>query len=233
MRRMLLCSVLILPAVAAQAQDAPAQTATPDTVVLPETVVTATRVPTLVDQIAAGVTVIDRQTIETRGYTTLADALETVPGLHIVQSGGPGGQASVFIRGTNSNDVLVLRDGVPVNDPSDPTGAYNFGVDTLADVERIEVVRGPMSSLWGSAAVGGVINLITRTGSGGPHGTVELAGGLPLAGPCRRFVVGFRREIRLQRRGPGPIGHRLGHHAAARERLYRCTQRRSHPGCHS
>ena len=190
MRCMLLCSVLILPAFAAQAQDTPAQTTTPDTVVLPETVVTATRVPTLVDQIAAGVTVIDRQTIETRGYTTLADALETVPGLHIVQSGGPGGQASVFIRGTNSNDVLVLRDGVPVNDPSDPTGAYNFGVDTLADVERIEVVRGPMSSLWGSAAVGGVINLITRTGSGGPHGTVELAGGLPLAGLAAASLSG-------------------------------------------
>lgn len=185
MRRMLLCSVLVLPAVAVQAQDfAPADA------ILPERVVTATRIPTLAEQIPAGVTVIDRQTIETRGYTTLADALEAVPGLHIVQSGGPGGNASVFIRGTNSNDVLVLRDGVPVNDPSDPNGAFNFGVDTLADVERIEVVRGAMSSLWGSAAVGGVINLITRTGSGGPHGTVELAGGLPQAGLAGATLYG-------------------------------------------
>jgi vitamin B12 transporter len=176
MRRMLLCSALILPAFAAQAQDVPS-----DAIALPERVVTATRIPTLAEQIPAGVTVIDRQTIEARGYTTLADARQTVPGVHVVQSGGPGGNASVFVRGTDSNQVLVLRDGVPVNDPSDPDGAYNFGVETLADVDRIEVVRGPMSSLWGSGAIGGVINLITRQGSGGPHATAEIAGGLPQA----------------------------------------------------
>jgi vitamin B12 transporter len=176
MRRMLLCFVFTLPAIAARAQDA----MSPD-IALPERVVTATRVPTLAEQIPAGVTVIDRQTIESRGYTTLADALATVPGLHVVQSGGPGSNASVFIRGTDSNQVLVLRDGVPVNDPSDPDGAYNFGVDTLADVDRIEVVRGPMSGLWGSGAIGGVINLITRPGSGGPHVTAVAAGGMPLA----------------------------------------------------
>jgi vitamin B12 transporter len=173
---MLLCFVLTLPAIAARAQDA----ASPD-IDLPERVITATRVPTLAEQIPAGVTVIDRQTIEARGYTTLADALQAVPGVHVVQSGGPGGNASVFVRGTDSNQVLVLRDGVPVNDPSDPNGAYNFGVDTLADVDRIEVVRGPMSSLWGSGAIGGVINLITRPGSGGPHVSAVAAGGLPLA----------------------------------------------------
>jgi vitamin B12 transporter len=171
MRRMLLCSLFLLPAIAARAQDVD--------ILLPERVITATRIPTLIDEIPAGVTVIDRATIETRGYTTLADALASVPGVHIVQSGGPGGNASLFIRGTDSNHVLVLRDGVPVNDPGDPDGAFNFGVDTLADVERIEVVRGPMSSLWGSGAIGGVVNLITRQGSGGPHGSVELAGGLP------------------------------------------------------
>jgi vitamin B12 transporter len=185
MRRMLLCFVFTLPAIAARAQDA----ASPD-IALPERVVTATRVPTLAEQIPAGVTVIDRQTIETRGYTTLADALETVPGLHIVQSGGPGGNASVFIRGTDSNHVLVLRDGVPVNDPSDPDGAFNFGVDSLADVDRIEVIRGPMSSMWGSGAIGGVINLITRQGSGGPHVTAEAAGGVPLTGQFGATVYG-------------------------------------------
>ena len=66
-----------------------------------------------------------------------------VPGLRVVQAGGPGSQSSVFIRGTNSNHVLVLRDGIPVNDSSDPGGAFNFGVDTLEDVDRIEIVRGP------------------------------------------------------------------------------------------
>ena len=103
---------------------------------VPPVVVTATRIPTPIEDIPAGVTVIDRQTIETRDYNTLVDALEAVPGLHVSPSGGPGGQASVFIRGTNSDHVLVLRDGMPINDAADASGAFNFGVDTLADVER-------------------------------------------------------------------------------------------------
>ena len=153
-------------------------------------VVTATRVPTIADTIPAGVTVIDRQTIEDRGYTTLVDALSAVPGLRVVQSGGPGSVASVFVRGTNSNQVLVLRDGVPVNDPGDPGGAFNFGSDTLQDVERIEVVRGPMSSLYGSGAIGGVINLITRHGHGAAHGHVTAAGGAPRQGLLQGDVAG-------------------------------------------
>lgn len=143
----------------------------------PVTVVTATRTPTAIGEIPAGVTVITRRTLESRGYTTLAEALSAVPGLTIVPSGGPGGIASVFIRGTDSNHVLVLIDGVPVNDPADPNGAFNFGEDTLSDVARIEVVRGPMSGLYGSGAVGGVINVITRHGEGAAHGGVSLAAG--------------------------------------------------------
>jgi vitamin B12 transporter len=153
-------------------------------------VVTATRVPSLVENIPAGVTVIDRKTIEERGYVTLVDALTAVPGLHVAQSGGPGSQASVFIRGTNSNHVLVLIDGVPVNDPADPGGAFNFGVDTLADVDRIEIVRGAMSSLYGSGAIGGVINVITKHGKGAPHGHVTLAAGAPRQGLAQGDVSG-------------------------------------------
>ena len=152
--------------------------------------VTATRVPSQVVNLPAGVTIIDRRTIEERGYVSLVDALEAVPGLRVVQSGGPGSQSSVFVRGTNSNHVLVLRDGVPVNDPGDPGGAFNFGVDTLADVERIEIVRGPMSSLYGSGSIGGVINLITRHGAGAPHGHVTLAAGAPRAGLAQADAAG-------------------------------------------
>ena len=151
-----------------------------DETLQPDTVVTATRVPTAASLIPAGVTVIDRQTIEDRGYNTLTDALADVPGLRVSASGGPGGQASVFVRGTNSNHVLVLRDGMPINDSSDPGSAFNFGVDTLSDVERIEVIRGPMAALYGSGAIGGVINLISRRGTEpGPHLTVDLSGGYP------------------------------------------------------
>lgn len=150
------------------------------TITIPPLVVTATRVPTPLDDIPAGVTVIDRQTIEQRDYTTLTDALAAIPGVRVSQSGGPGGNASIFVRGTNSNQVLVLRDGMPLNDSSDSSGAFNFGVDTLADVERIEVIRGPMAALYGSGAIGGVINLISRRGhEQGLHFSGDLAGGWP------------------------------------------------------
>jgi vitamin B12 transporter len=148
----------------------------------PDVVVTATRVPTPVLDIPAGVSVVDRQTMEVRDYTNLVQALSAIPGIRVSQSGGPGGNASVFVRGTNSNQVLVLRDGMPLNDASDSSGAFNFGVDALADVERIEVIRGPMAALYGSGAIGGVINLISRQGrEAGPHIDAELSGGYPRA----------------------------------------------------
>jgi vitamin B12 transporter len=155
-------------------------------------VVTATRIPTPINDIPAGVTVIDRATIEQRDYTTLTDALSAIPGVRVSQSGGPGGNASVFVRGTDSNQVLVLRDGMPINDASDSSGAFNFGVDTLADVERIEVIRGPMAALYGSGAIGGVINLITRQGrEPGLHITTDLAGGYPAQGQGSIIVSGI------------------------------------------
>jgi vitamin B12 transporter len=158
----------------------PALAADPDTPAAREIVVTATRVPTPILDIPAGVSVIDRQTIIDRDYTRLTEALSAIPGVRVSQSGGPGGNASVFVRGTNSNGVLVLRDGMPLNDASDSSGAFNFGVDTLADVERIEVIRGPMAALYGSGAIGGVINLISRQGhEEGVHISGDLAGGYP------------------------------------------------------
>jgi vitamin B12 transporter len=146
---------------------------------IPETIVTATRIPTPQERLPAATTVIDRQIIEERGYVTLADALVSVPGFNIVPSGGMGQVTSGFMRGTNSNHVLVLRDGVPMNDASHPSGAFNFGNALLGDIERIEVVRGPVSAIYGTSAIGGVINLITRRAPADrqaqPYG--ELAGG--------------------------------------------------------
>ena len=158
---------------------APLAPAWAQTASIPETIVTATRIPTPQERLPAATTVIDRQTIEERGYVTLADALVSVPGFRIVQNGGLGQQSSGFMRGTNSNHVLVLRDGVPINDASEPNGAFNFGNTLLGDIERIEVVRGPVSAVYGTSAIGGVINLITRRAPSDreaqPYG--ELAGG--------------------------------------------------------
>lgn len=172
MRRLLL---LLLTATTALCHPARAQGpagpggAPPDPTIasaLPEVVVTAPR-PTGAEAALArspvAVTVLDRRTIEERGYQTLAEALQVVPGVRVAQTGGIGQQASAFIRGTASRHALVLLDGVPVNDPSEPNGAFNFGNDlTLLDVERIELLRGPASSLYGSGAIGGVVNIVTR-----------------------------------------------------------------------
>ncbi|MBE9603549.1 TonB-dependent receptor [Acetobacteraceae bacterium H6797] len=146
---------------------------------LPETVITATRVATPAERVPAATTIIDRQTIEERGYTTLAEALATVPGLHIVQSGGYGQPATAFTRGTNGRHTLVLLDGVPLNDAANPNGAFDFGQEMLGDIERIEVLRGPASALYGSSAIGGVINLVTRRAPANREAQAfgEVAGG--------------------------------------------------------
>lgn len=173
--------VLFMAPAVALAQTQPATPPSPD-VTLPDIVVTATRQPTSVLDIPAGVSVVDRQTIELRNQSDLVQALAAIPGLSVAQSGARGGNASVFIRGTNSNHVLVLRDGMPLNDASDSSGAFNFGIGSLADVERIEIIRGPMAALYGSGAIGGVINLISRRGTAeGPHFEGSLQGGYPAA----------------------------------------------------
>ena len=141
-----------------------------------EVVVTATRTPTPVDKVANAITVITKKDIEQQQLQDLPDALETVPGVNLVRSGGPGEQASLFIRGTNSAHVLVLIDGVDATDPSIPN-SFDFGQTLLGDVQRIEVLRGPGSSLYGSQAIGGVINIITTAPGGPPTETLQLEGG--------------------------------------------------------
>ena len=129
-------------------------------------VVSATRVPTPALEVASSITVITADDIAARQERTISDVLKDVPGLNVVQTGGPGGVTSVFIRGTNSNHTKVLIDGIDVSDPSNSTGAFDFGQLLTADLERVEVLRGPQSGLYGSDAIGGVINIITRAGSG-------------------------------------------------------------------
>jgi vitamin B12 transporter len=140
-------------------------------------VVTATRIPTPESQVASSVTVITEQQIVAMQATTLPDVLKYVPGLNLVQSGGPGGQTSIFMRGTNSNHIKVLVDGIDISDPSSPNAAFDFGQFLAQDIERIEVLRGSQSGLYGSDAIGGVINIITKNGSGPPQLTAALEGG--------------------------------------------------------
>ena len=144
---------------------------------LQSVVVTATRIPTPELEIASSVTVVTAEEIAARQIRTLPDLLKEVPGLNVVQSGGPGGQTSVFMRGTNSNHTKVLIDGIDVSDPSSPNASFDFGQLLTQDIQKVEVLRGPQSGLYGSDAIGGVINVITKSGSGPPQVSGSLEGG--------------------------------------------------------
>ncbi len=124
-----------------------------DTVVLKPVVVTATRVPVAADLVASAVTVLRGVDLVAQGVRTVADALETVPGVHIAETGSFGGQTSLFMRGGESDYVKVLLDGVPLNQAG---GGIDLAHLTTDNVDRIEVVRGPVSVLYGSDAMTGV-----------------------------------------------------------------------------
>ena len=127
-------------------------------------VVTATRQATRVNEVIADVAVIERAAIEQAGSTTLPELLSRQPGLHIVSNGGPGKATSVFMRGTSATHTLLLVDGMPLG--SVTAGSPSLNNLPLSQIERIEILRGPASSLYGSDAIGGVIQIFTRRGEG-------------------------------------------------------------------
>ena len=138
-------------------------------------VVTATAAPEPQTDLGAATTVITREEIQKRELRTVADVLRSVPGLDLVQSGDSGAIASVFLRGSNSNHALLLIDGVRMNSPY--FAGYDFSTLTTENVERIEIVRGPFSALYGSDAMGGVIQIFTRAAATGLTGRASLEAG--------------------------------------------------------
>lgn len=128
----------------------------PDTIV-----VTATRSPEPLSRVGQSVSVLDSADIRTRQTQIVADLLRTTPGVTVARNGPLGGVTSVFIRGAESDQTVALIDGVKLNNPASPGGGFDFGNLLTGNIERIEVLRGPSSVLWGSQAIGGVVNLIT------------------------------------------------------------------------
>jgi vitamin B12 transporter len=158
-----------VPAVASQSQ--------PDTGtnLNEEIVVTANREPAPMETVGSSVTVISHEEIERRQSPSVVDLLRSVPGVEINQTGGPGGIANVFIRGADPTQTLVLVDGVPVDDTTG--GGFDFSAIRSDNIDRIEILRGPQSTLYGSDAMGGVISIITQHGSTGFHAFVDTRDG--------------------------------------------------------
>ena len=171
-----------------------------DTVELAPVMITPTRRPTGAERVSQATTTIFGAELRTRGLDLVADALRDVPGAAVVRVGSSGGVTSLFLRGGNSNYVKVLVDGVPMNQAG---GAYDFADLSTANVDRIEIVRGPASVVYGSDAVSGVVQVFTRAGAGHPRASLTTEAGAfgttsvdaTLAGGSHRLAAsaGFRR----------------------------------------
>lgn len=170
--------------------------------VLPETVVTATRLQQAATDVVADITILDRLTIDRSGAGSLADLLGRVPGISFARNGGPAASTSVYLRGAESRFTAVFVDGVRIDSQS--TGGATWNAVPLSLIDRIEVVRGPVAAVYGSDALGGVVQIFTRKGSAGltpslelgigSHGTRKLDASLSGAQGALDFALGIQRE---------------------------------------
>jgi len=142
---------------------------------LPEIVVTATRVEESPQDVTQDITLITKDDIEKKGVEFITDALESYTDIGIVQNGGVGKNATLFLRGGSPNQTVMMIDGVKVKSPT--TGSLDLAGIIIDDIERIEVIKGPQSTLYGSEAMAGVINIITKKGRGKPKLSVSAEGG--------------------------------------------------------
>ncbi len=177
MKKRLLCStaavLMIFPyfALADEAEQKKMKT-------LDEVVVTATRTPTTLEKVGGNsVTVITAEDIEAKKYSTVKEILRGTLSIDLGSEGGPGSKTAVWMRGADTKNTLLLLDGMMLNDSADPNRGADLANITIDNIDRIEIVRGPLSALYGSNATAGVINIITKKGSGKPSYNAGIEGG--------------------------------------------------------
>lgn len=180
---------LLLMLVSVIAPIAEAQTL-PVEVTIPAVVITADRSENDIQRVGSAISIVTGAEIAKRNPASLVDVLRQVPGVDITESGGPGSTSTVRIRGANSGQTLVLIDGIRVNDASGGSGEFDFSNLVPAAIERIEVLRGPQSALYGSDAIGGVINIITKRGGDTPEAAFQIEGGRYGTGSASGAVSG-------------------------------------------
>lgn len=154
-----------------------------------QVVVTAGRAPDKLSETPVSLTVITAETLRQRQVIVVSELLSRTSGVTVTRNGGAGGSTQVRIRGAETDQTAVLIDGVKLNDPSSTGGGYNFANLLAGDVSRIEVLRGPQSTLWGSQAIGGVVSMITKTPDSSLSGDATIEGG-SRATAYARFGVG-------------------------------------------
>lgn len=208
-RRAALLSYLLLMPCPVLAQDAET--------ILPTLVVTADRRPEDLTRTGSAITVIPAEEVQRSAATSLAGVLQTVPGVYVHEQGGIGSATTATLRGSSPGQTLVLLDGLPIGDPTGTDTAVDFGAIAATDIERIEVLRGPQTALYGSSAMGGVINIITRRGNGDPVRTVSIEAGsyglihgrASLSGGTDRFTYAISIDA-LHASGFPRYGYRIG-----------------------
>lgn len=184
-----------VPAPAPDAGAAPSAQTQPDLIQ-----VTATRLATTADRVPASVTVLDKAAIDRAQDIGVSDLLLRTPGVSLSRNGGYGTSTSLRIRGAESDQTVVVIDGVKLNDPSSTGGGYNFANLLVGDAARIEVLRGPQSILWGSQAIGGVVNVVTPLPDKALEGSFDVEAG-------SRETVSARTAIGGK---AGPLAWRIG-----------------------
>jgi len=194
--------------------------------------VTAYRVPTAISETTQGVDVVTRRELDARKPATVIDLLGQIPGLHVDQAGAAGGIANVYIRGSDPNHVLVVVNGIRMNDPTTSRGGgYDFSSLEVDIIERIEIIRGGGSAIYGAEAMGGVINIVTRRNAGtevsgsvsggvGTHGYMKESASLSGGTGAMRFTIS----------GSSAKDGRAGDGGTADQRTFSANLQFSEPG---